>query len=101
MISASIAEASDTDSTAPRAGPAVEADAHSFVIRLWLEDLAPGAIGNKVRWRGHVTHVMSGERRHVEDWVSVIDFVFSHFEDADVQLPFYWRVWQWLHRFRR
>ena len=34
----------------------------SFIVRLWLEETADEA-GQPV-WRGHVTHVPTGQRRH-------------------------------------
>lgn len=35
----------------------------SFIVRLWLEATA-GEAGQRV-WRGHVTHVPTGQRRYI------------------------------------
>ena len=46
----------------------------TFVVRIWLEQ------GGKHGWRGHVTHVLSGERVHFES-VEVMDaFVVGRVE---------------------
>jgi len=48
-------------------------NAHSFVLRLWLEEGASQAGGTL--WRGHITHVMSRVRRHIEDLDEIKAFV--------------------------
>src|SRR5438034_11677470 len=39
-----------------------ELDRHSFVIKLWVEEVISG----QTKWRGHITHVSTAERRYVE-----------------------------------
>ncbi len=41
----------------------IESNTHSFVIKIWLEE-APDD-GQEGQWRGHITHVGSGERRYL------------------------------------
>ena len=48
-------------------------NAHSFVLRLWLEESASEASGTL--WRGHITHAMSRVRRHIEDLDEIKAFV--------------------------
>ena len=50
--------------------------AETFVIRLWLE--AADDDGQQTTWRGHVTHVMSGERQYVQSLRAVADFIDSY-----------------------
>ncbi len=55
-----------------------EAQTHSFIIKLWLEELAEDA-GRPI-WRGHVTHVPSGERRYLQDLNGILAFVAPYLE---------------------
>lgn len=49
---------------------AIEANTHAFVVKLWLEgEKAPPT------WRGHVTHVVTGERKHVSNSDQVARFI--------------------------
>lgn len=50
-----------------------EPEIHSFVIKLWIEE-SPEA-GASAAWRGHVTHVPSGERRHLKELADILDFI--------------------------
>ncbi len=44
----------------------------TFVVRVWLEE--DGEDG----WRGHITHVLSDERRHFETVEAMDEFVVEH-----------------------
>jgi hypothetical protein len=48
-------------------------NAETFVVRIWLE--AVDDDGQQTVWRGHVTHVMSGERQYVQSLSAVADFI--------------------------
>jgi hypothetical protein len=48
-------------------------NAHSFVLRIWIEEQATTTA--PLRWRGHITNVLDGERRSVESFVQVERFV--------------------------
>jgi hypothetical protein len=54
-----------------------EIKTQAFVIRIWLED--------SLRWRGHITHVPSGERRYIEDMSEIDDFIWPYLEKMGVQ----------------
>jgi DNA-binding SARP family transcriptional activator len=41
-------------------------EAHSFVLRIWLED--PPTEGNSVRWRGRITNVLDERSRVVQEF---------------------------------
>ncbi|MDQ3247579.1 MAG: hypothetical protein M3Q45_00080, partial [Chloroflexota bacterium] len=41
-----------------------ETTIHSFVIRLWLEEAATAT--DPTRWRGHITHIPSNQRQHID-----------------------------------
>lgn len=61
-----------------------EANTHSFVIRIWLEEQASRQ--GRARWRGHVTHVSSGARRHVERLSEISRFIGTYLEAMGVPL---------------
>ena len=48
----------------------------SFIVRIWLEQLddQPDAI----EWRGQITHVASGDGRHVRTLGEIADFMASY-----------------------
>ncbi len=45
--------------------------AHSFMLRMWLEDVG----GGQREWRGKIQHVASGEARYFRDWPALEAFV--------------------------
>jgi hypothetical protein len=55
----------------------------SFVIKVWLESGAEESGG--ARWRGHITHVSSGERRYMEDLDEIAAFVDSYLRSMGVR----------------
>ncbi len=50
-----------------------EPESQSFVVKIWIEETV-GETG-RARWRGHVTHVMSGERRYFENLSGIAAFI--------------------------
>jgi hypothetical protein len=46
---------------------------HTFIIKIWLEEL--GAEAGQPEWRGHVTHIPSQRRRHVRDFEGIQQFI--------------------------
>ncbi len=77
----------------------LESDTHSFVVKVWLEERAPR--GGKATWRGHVTHVPSGERRYVTDADEIADFVVSYLQRLGVRVGLAWRIRRLVGRCRR
>jgi hypothetical protein len=73
-----------------------EANTHSFIIKIWLEESAEEA--GRARWRGHITHVPGGERRYVEDLHQVLLFMMSYLGRMGIKFGLYWRVRQWLNQ---
>jgi hypothetical protein len=58
-----------------------ESNAVTFVVRLWLEG---GDEGPRV-WRGHITHVMSGERRYVQSLEGIDAFITRFMRCLDIE----------------
>jgi hypothetical protein len=49
---------------------------HTFVLRLWLEERQPA--GQSPHWRGHITHVMSGQRHYFQDLAAAFAFIEAY-----------------------
>ena len=45
----------------------------SFIIKIWLEDTLDEA--DEATWRGHITHVPSGERSYLKSLTDIGQFV--------------------------
>jgi hypothetical protein len=59
-----------------------EQPVHSFVIRVWQEELdGDGSVG----WRGHITHVPSEERIYLKELGEVLDFVVPYLKTMGVK----------------
>ena len=74
-----------------------EEQTHSFVIRLWLEEIEEET--GHVVWRGHITHVASGERRYLKELDDIIEFIIPYLEILGVKFGIYRRISQWLMKF--
>lgn len=55
----------------------------SFIIKIWLEETAEEA--HDAVWRGHITHVPSGERRYLKDLESILAFIKPFLEKLGVE----------------
>lgn len=53
-----------------------ESERMSFVIKIWLEGVSVGS--TRAKWRGHITHVGTGERRYVERLQDIASFLEGH-----------------------
>ena len=51
----------------------IQADRHSFVVRIWRE--AGGGPAEAVTWRGSVDHVGSGDRLYFDEPEAIVRFV--------------------------
>lgn len=60
-------------------GPAPQ----SFIVKIWLEETAEEA--GRALWRGHITHVPSGERRYIQDLDQIEEFIMPYLEDMGVR----------------
>jgi hypothetical protein len=73
-----------------------EPEAHSFIVKIWLEQTNPKA--GEVQWQGSVTHVPGGERRSVNDLAEIVELMARHLRALGVHLGMKWRIWLWLFR---
>ena len=75
-----------------------EANTHSFIAKVWLEETVEEA--GRAIWRGHVTHVPSGERRYLQNLDDITAFIAPYLEEMGVKLGLLWRVKQWLRQWK-
>ena len=55
---------------------------HSFIIRIWLEETVIEA--GKASWRGHITHIPSNRRQHIENLDAVKQFIAPYLQSMGV-----------------
>jgi hypothetical protein len=67
---------------------------HSFVTKIWLEEGADQ--GRPATWRGTITHVPSGARRHLQSLSDILVFIAPYVEEMGVELDLCWWVRRWL-----
>jgi hypothetical protein len=73
-----------------------ESSTHSFIVKIWLEESAHES--DPRTWRGHITHVPSGQRRYLSNLNDVTDFIAIFLQGMGVQLGKGWQLKQWLRR---
>jgi hypothetical protein len=73
-----------------------ESNTQSFIIRIWVEERADE--GGQGVWRGHITHVPSGERRYLKTLGEIGDFIAPYLEEMGVIIGVRWRLRRWLIR---
>jgi hypothetical protein len=74
----------------------LEPDAHSFIVKVWVEDNAEA--GGHGVWRGHITHIPSHERCYLKSLGEIDDFIAPYLEEMGVKLGIRWRIRRWLNR---
>jgi hypothetical protein len=55
----------------------------SFIVKIWLEHTAGEA--GQVVWRGHITHVPSGTRRHVQSKEALFAFIDTYLSEMGAE----------------
>ncbi|MFQ5922395.1 MAG: hypothetical protein ACE5M4_06085 [Anaerolineales bacterium] len=68
----------------------IEFNTHSFIVKIWLEE--PAEDHHKGRWRGHITHVPSGERRYLKSLGGIVAFIVPYLVSMGVRLEAYWSL---------
>lgn len=76
----------------------IEATTHPFIVRIWLEE--PVEESSRASWRGHITHVPSGERHYLESLDEIIAFIAPYLEDMGVNTGITWKARQWMKRIK-
>jgi hypothetical protein len=55
----------------------------SFIVKIWLEETAEEA--GRATWRGHITHVPSGERRYLQRLDEIARFIAPYLQAMGVR----------------
>jgi hypothetical protein len=69
---------------------AKQTDICSFIIKIWLEETV--SEDGAAVWRGHITHVPSGERRYIQQLEGVLEFVTPYLKNMGVEVEMQWWV---------
>jgi hypothetical protein len=77
----------------------LEFNTHSFIVKIWLEE--PAEDNRRGTWRGHITHVPSGERRYLKNLWQIVAFIAPYLIAMGVKLNIVLRVQDWLNRRRQ
>ena len=56
----------------------LEENVHSFIVRLWLEEVVQTS--NPTKWRGHITHIPGNERRYIKDLDEINIFIMLYLQ---------------------
>jgi len=75
-----------------------ESDSQAFIVRIWVEEI--DRVAGQTVWRGHITHVPSGERRYIKSLGDIEMFIAGYLERLDVKLRWSWRMWRWLRQWQ-
>ncbi len=76
----------------------IEVNTHPFIVKIWLEETVEEA--NHATWRGHITHVPSGERHYLKDLDDIRLFIVPYLEQMGVEFGVRWQVKEWLKRLK-
>jgi hypothetical protein len=58
-------------------------DIYSFIVKVWLEETVEEE--GRAKWRGHITHVASGERRYLQKLPEITDFIVPYLKSGGVR----------------
>ena len=73
----------------------LELSTHSFIVKIWLEEADEA---DRVKWRGHITHVPDGKRRYLNSLSDITAFIQSYLETMGVRFGLRMRLRRWLSR---
>jgi len=73
-----------------------ESNTHSFIVKIWLEESVEE--DGRATWRGHITHVLSGDRRYLKEMDDITTFIRPNLEQMGVVFGSRWRICNWLAR---
>ena len=59
-----------------------EHETHHFIVKVWLETLAIDQ--EPATWRGHVTHIASGERRYVDSLADINNYIRKYLTNMGI-----------------
>ncbi|HYX30753.1 MAG TPA: hypothetical protein VE863_19610 [Pyrinomonadaceae bacterium] len=63
---------------------------NSFIVKVWVEP--NGQPGEQMVWRGHITHVPDGKRKHVRRMKEITEFITSYLQNMGVNDTIWERI---------
>lgn len=67
-----------------------QTESHSFVVKVWVEETTKH--NKSTIWRGHITHVMSRQRRYFDDLSEVQLFIQGYLDQMGVKIGWHKRI---------
>ncbi len=74
----------------------VQANSHSFIVKIWTED--SGEVAGRASWRGRITHVPSGQSKGFVNTDEIALFIWPYLHSFGVQKSWRWKLRHLLHR---
>jgi hypothetical protein len=72
--------------------PDADEQSQSFVVKVWIEE--PALASRSATWRGHITHVPSGDRQYFSDLGAIVAFISPRLTALGVDFAFRRRLWR-------
>ena len=63
---------------------AARSEVQAFSVKVWLEETVEEV--GQATWRGHITHVSSGERQHLKDLREIAEFIGPYLKGMDARV---------------
>jgi hypothetical protein len=70
-----------------------EANTRVFLVKIWVEERTDGKM--KTKWRGHIVHIPSNERRYFSDLFDIILFVLPYLGKMGIRISLFWQIINW------
>lgn len=70
-----------------------ETNTRIFIVKIWVEERADGKI--KTKWRGHIAHIPSNERRYFSNLFVIILFILPYLKKLGIRINFFWQIIDW------
>jgi hypothetical protein len=61
----------------------IDRSTHVFVIKVWRERLVEDE--ERYSWRGHITHLGSGEQRQLKDFATMFAFIRGYLRQLGIE----------------
>src|SRR5690242_16186506 len=71
----------------------------SFIVRVWLEESE--RVSGEVTWRGHITHVPSGDSNHVNNLDEITSFIAKYLRQMGARVKLQRDICSWLRWLKR
>jgi hypothetical protein len=76
-----------------------EFNTQSFILKIWIEEIPEES--RTPTWRGHITHVPTGERRYLKSLNDVANFVIPYMARMGVRPAPARRIGEWIEQWRK